>query len=179
MLGVIAGSAALLLAVSGLAKLRAPGPAAAMLAGVLPGRRLSRRILEPLVRAIALGEVAVGAAVLAAGGRLLALLLAACYLAFTVVALRLVASPGRTACGCFGRSDSTVGLPHVVLDLVGLGVAVASAVHPSGPLGGLTGHSALVASVGCAQAALLAWLGYLSISALPALAAARHPEQTP
>jgi hypothetical protein len=41
-------------------------------------------------------------------------------------------------------------------------------------LGGLLDHGALTATVGSAQAVLLAYLGFLSITALPALVAARR-----
>jgi hypothetical protein len=173
-IGALSAAAAILLAVSGLAKLRAPAPAAAMLATLLPRARRRRKLLEAGVRGGGLVEFAAGVLMVAVGGRLPAALLATGYLVFTAVALRLAASGQRTSCGCFGRADSPVGAAHIVLDTVCLAVAVAAVVRPVAAGGGLLDHGATVAVAGCAQVSLLAWLGYLSITALPALASARR-----
>jgi hypothetical protein len=180
----LSAAAAVLLVVSGLAKVRAPGPAATMigeLVGPARARWLRRSVrLTTLVRAGGIIEVLVGALLLIRGGRVAGLLLAASYLVFTVVALRLLSrasstsTVGRTSCGCFGSTDSPIGPAHAVLDLVGLGTGVAATVHPVAHGAGLFDHGPLVSSVACGQVLLLAGLGYLAITALPALGSARR-----
>lgn len=173
----IAAAAAVLLLVSGLAKLRAPAPAATTVTVLVPRLR-RRRLVRHAVRVGGLAEIGVGAAFLATGSVWSAALLGGAYLLFTGVALVLVRrGDGGTSCGCFGSAPSPVGRPHVVLDAVALAAACGTLAHPGGAFGGVfTGASAHVV-VGAAQVALLAWLGYLSITALPALAAARRPEE--
>lgn len=177
MLAAMGAGAAALLAVSGLAKLVSPAPAAAMVSTVLSLGRRRGRTVAALVRAGALAEAVIGVVAIAVGGRLAAALLAVCYLVFTVVALRLALTRQSPSCGCFGRADSPVGVPHVVLDLVCLGVAIACVTHPAPGGAGLFDDGAAVAAIGCAQVALLACLGYLCITALPALGAARRLEE--
>src|SRR4051794_9106 len=119
LLGACALAAAVLLLVAGAAKLRTPGPAAAMIVTFLPGMRRARR----LARATGLVEFAAGAATVAFGGRIAAVALAACYLLLLAVAVRLASADERAACGCFGAADGVVGPAHVLLDLAGLGIA--------------------------------------------------------
>jgi hypothetical protein len=173
MIGSLDLAVALLLAGAGAAKVGAPDQAVAMLIRAWP--RL--RPMPSLRAAVRVGggvEVLVGLAVVADGGRVAAALLAACYLGFLGIAVRLTRLGDRLSCGCFGRTDSPVGLPHVVFDLAGLGVALAGVVRPAGRFGGLFDHDAVIAIGGSAQAALLAYLGFLSITALPALLAGRR-----
>ena len=92
-LGVPELVAAFVLCVAGVAKLRAPGGAARAV-GADPR----------LVRLFAAGELALGALALAAGGRVLAAVMAALYAGFAVLTLRL-ARAGQT-CGCFGAQQS-------------------------------------------------------------------------
>lgn len=177
MIGPLAAAAALLLTVAGLAKLRAPAPAAAMIVSLVPALTRRRPAVRAFIRGAGVGEVAVGVAFLTAGGRIPATLLAAAYLAFTAIALRLATRAADTSCGCFGAVDSPVGAAHVVLNLVCLGVATAAVVRPASALGGLLHRSLPVGLIGGAQVLLLAWLGYLAITALPALASARRLEE--
>jgi hypothetical protein len=170
MIGALSAAAALLLVGSGLAKLAAPRPAARTIATLLPGLRRSR-LPGVFAYAVGAGEVAVGTAVLAFGGRLLDAALAGCYFAFALVAVRLRGMGSSVPCGCFGRSDAPVSGAHVVLDVIAVCVCAGAAARPVGPVGGLFGHGALIAVVGIGQVALLAWLGYLAITALPALTA--------
>ena len=173
MLGSISLAAALLLGGAGLGKLRSPRPAAAMLRRALPGglRSLAR---PQLVRVAGAGELAVAVAVVLTGGRPALALLAAAYLCFLAISVRLATAGAATSCGCFGHADSPVGRGHVLLNLVAAGVAVAAAVRPTGAWGGWIAGSALPGVVGVGQAALLAVLGYLAITALPALSADRR-----
>ncbi len=177
MIAALNAAAALLLVVSGAAKLRTPAPVAAMIATLL-GRRLPAPSLT--VRLIGLAEIATGAAVLAIGGAVPALLLVAMYSIFAAVTLRLLgrSRPGsgatRPGCGCFGRADAPVSAAHLVLDLVVVGCAVGAAVTSLPRAGGVYSHGATAAATGGVQVLLLAWLGYLSITALPALSSARR-----
>ncbi len=173
MVGSLCLAAALLLGGAGLGKLRTPQPAAAMLRRAVPAglRPLAR---AGVVRAVGVGELAVGVAAVLTGDRSALVLLAVAYLAFLGLAVRLLSAPTPASCGCFGRVDSPVGVGHVVLNLVAAGAAVAGAVRPVGSWGGLLDGAALPGVVGVGQSAVLAVLGYLAITALPALSAARR-----
>ncbi|MCW2658195.1 MAG: hypothetical protein JWR06_2388 [Jatrophihabitans sp.] len=176
MIGSLSAAAAVLLAVSGLAKLRSPAPAAAMITTLLPATRRHRSLWTVAVRAGGTVEVTVGVLVVAVGGRLPAVLLGACYLVFAAVALRLASRAQDTSCGCFGRAASPVGVAHVALDVVCLAVAVIAVMRPVPTGAGLFDHGAVMSATACGQVVLLAWLGYLAITALPALASARRLE---
>ena len=169
----VALSAALLLVGSGAAKLANPGPAAQLLAALrLPGwRRLPQRAT---VRAGAVGEVVVGAALIGVGDRVAAIALAACYLVFTAVVLASLARGSRRSCGCFGSADAPLGRAHLVVDLLAAAAAIALAAKPAGAFGGLSGLHGVAAPVLAVQVLLLSWLGYLAITALPSLAATRR-----
>jgi hypothetical protein len=165
-------AAAVLLAVAGLAKLRTPAPAARMLVRFVP--RLGSRRARAIARTAGLIEVGSGIAMLAAGGRIAAAVLAACYLVLTIVAVRLATGPEPTPCGCFGAADGDVGIAHIVLDGCALAAALAAVVRPPGGLAAVFHDGGVNGAVVLAQAVLLAALGYLSITALPALVAARR-----
>lgn len=173
MLGSLDLAAALLIGAAGLGKLRAPEPAVAMLRQAVP-RALRSLPSAGAVRLAAVGEVGVGAAAVLTGGRPALALLAAAYVAFLAVSLRLAAADRSTSCGCFGRADSPVGLAHVVLNLVAAAVCVAGVFRPPGAWGGLLDGDVLPGVVGLAQSALLAALAFVAVTALPALAAERR-----
>ena len=171
LLTALTGAAALLLVVAGIAKLRTPAPAAAMLTGL--GLRPVRRA-RAAARGAGAVEVAVGVAAIVLGGHAAIAALAACYLVLTAVAVRLVLRGEPAPCGCFGTADGDVGPAHVVLDVAAFAVALVASV--AGPAG-ITGwgeHGALTGLTAAGQAALVAALGYLSITALPALTTARR-----
>jgi len=172
-IGTLQLAAALLLVGAGAAKLRAPDQVAATL------RRAWRAVRRPgtsraLARASGAVEVVVGVAVIASGSRIAAALLGCCYLAFLAIATRLLRGGQRTSCGCFGTADSPVGTGHVAVNAIAIGIAVAALVRPPGRVGGLFADNLLHGVVGLAQAGLLAYLGFLSITALPVLLAARR-----
>jgi hypothetical protein len=172
-IGSLQLAAALLLAGAGFAKLRAPDQAAAMLrqTGWTTLRRSTARLL---VRAGGIVEVAVGAAVIATGSRVAAVLLGCCYLVFLIVAGRLLHGGQRVSCGCFGATDSPIGIAHLAVNLAAAAIAVAALVRPPGTVGGLFDGDPLTGVVGVGQSILLAYLAFLSITALPALVAARR-----
>lgn len=173
----LAAAAAVLLTLSGAAKLRSPVATVGMLPRLAPFLRRSPVPLRQVVRVIALVEISVGVAFLALGGRVPAALLALTYLIFTAVAVRLLAQGGSASCGCFGAADSPISVAHVVLDLVAAGVGVAAVLAPAGAGAGLPDLGSTTALTAGLQILLLAWLGYLTITSLPALAAARRLEE--
>ena len=88
--------AALVLVVAGVAKLRAPAPAAAAL------RELGLPTAALAVRALRGFEIALGVWALATPTSVAAIALACCYAAFAGLALLLASR--RAACGCFGEA---------------------------------------------------------------------------
>jgi hypothetical protein len=173
MIGSLAAAAALLLALAGLAKVVTPAPAVTTLRLAYPALR-GMRTLRAVVRAGGVAELAIGLAALTVGSRLTAVLLGCCYLVFAALAVRLVRRGQHAPCGCFGQPDSPIGIAHVVLNVICVGGAIAATLRPPGPAGGLFEHGALPGVVGAAQVVLLAYLGFLSVTALPALAAERR-----
>ena len=170
MIGALCAAAAVLLAWSGLGKLRHPGPTARMLVGLL-GRRLPGRGLT--VRTIGALELTIGVAVLVSGGRTAAAALATAYLVFTAVAARLATRGRRAPCGCFGATEAPTGLSHLVVDALALAAAVAGTIWPSGALGGYAGQGGPVLVAGLGQVVVLAGLAYVLVTALPDVQAAR------
>jgi hypothetical protein len=165
--GALGTSAAVLLIVAGLAKIRTPAPAAAMIGTLLPRARRPGWI----ARGAGTLELLVGVLAVAVGTRAAMAALAACYLVLAAVAVRLAAGAQRVPCGCFGAADATAGRAQVVLDVACLAVALGGALWPPGPVTGLFDSGALVGVTVLGQALLLAALGYLSVTALPALSA--------
>jgi len=106
--------AALVLCVAGLAKLRAPHTAASAL-GTGPG----------VIRALAVGELALGLACVAHPTRALASALALLYGLFAIVAA--VLRRRRVACGCFGDDDLPVWQAHVIASELLCALAAAAA----------------------------------------------------
>ena len=114
--------AALLLAVGGVAKARAPGDTARALQAV--GIRATFRV----VRVAAVLEIVVGLGALLVGGPVFVALVAVSYLAFTVFVVQaLRGGTPISSCGCFGKVDTPPSVVHVVLDTAFAGVAVAAA----------------------------------------------------
>jgi hypothetical protein len=170
MVGFLAAAAAALLVVSGAAKVRAPQFGIAAVRALVPCRSTTA---YRLVRLTGAGESAVGIAFLARGGLAAAAALAASYALLTVVAGVLFVR-GDVSCGCFGRPESRIGGGHLLLDAVALLAALGSAAAPVGPIGGALRGGAVVAAAGLLQIAVLAALGYLAVTSLPALLAARR-----
>jgi hypothetical protein len=140
--------AALVVAIAGMAKLRAPATAAAALVTLgLPGAR-------KLVRLAALAELALAGWCVASPGRWGAVALAAAYAGFTAVAALLARR--RASCGCFG-GDAVVSAIHMVLSpLLGLICAAAAVWTPTAVLA--AGSVPLVLGVaGAAYAIVLAY----------------------
>jgi hypothetical protein len=170
MVGSLEAATAMLLACAGMAKIVAPAAASALL-----GRVWSHASTPPpVIRVAGASEVVIGSYTVVSGTRAAAIALAACYLAFAAITTRLLLTGQRAPCGCFGRTDADVGIAHLVVNLIGVAIAGAAAVRPPGALCGLLDAGALTGVVAAGQAVLLAYLGFLSVTALPALAAARR-----
>jgi hypothetical protein len=175
--GSLEMAATLLLVCAGVAKLRAPAPAAAMVRRVWP-RSAARLPVSWAVRLVGVAEIGFGVAALLTGDRVSAVALALWYSAFTAVTMRLVRRAPATSCGCFGAQDSPVGPAHIVFNLLCAAIAVGAAARPPGAFGGVFDRDVLPAALGAGQVLVLAYLGFLSITALPALAAARRQLET-
>jgi hypothetical protein len=126
--------ASLVLCVAGLAKLRSPAGAAAAL-GIIPWP----------IRALATGEVALGAACALHPTRALAAALALVYAALAGGATVLMRR--RVACGCFGDDDLPVSQAHVIASELLCALAVAAAIASPRGLPWLASQPAVTAGV--------------------------------
>jgi hypothetical protein len=165
-LGGPAAACALLLAFGGATKVRRPGDTVRALRALrLPASSLA-------VRLGALAEVAIGLAVVLAGGRLPALLMALSYSAFTgFVVIAMVRGGAVSSCGCFGTPDTPPTVTHVLVTMAAAVIGAASVADPVRPvLEGLR-HQPLagvpfVVLTGCAV-----WFAYMALAVLPKTAA--------
>jgi hypothetical protein len=146
--------AALVLAVAGASKLRAPASAATAL-GVSP----------LMVRAFAVVEVALGSWGAASAARLPAGMIACAYGAFAAIAARLAGR--RSACGCFGEDDAPTSNGHAVLSAV-LATAAGIAVfwRPHG-LGWILGRPTVVVWIAVLGVSAAAYATVLAYTELP------------
>lgn len=179
MLVGLLGACALLLGAAGVMKTLAPnGTARAVLATDLPGATLLAA--RPLIRILGMAELTVALLAVVLGNRFSALLLAVAYALLALVAWRLARHAPGQDCGCFGSTGapggsgvgsgaSPAGNWHIGVNAVATGIAIACAVAPQPSLldsaldGGIPGTAL------AAEAVLLAWLGYLLMTALPEL----------
>jgi hypothetical protein len=119
--------AAVVLCAAGLAKLRAPsGAVRALMVTGLPAR-------AGLVRALAIGEVAIGGFALVRPSPWLAGAVAGLYASFCVLSLALARR--RAGCGCFGEGDAPASVLQSLLSGALCLVAVAAAVAPAHGIG--------------------------------------------
>jgi hypothetical protein len=172
----LVGAAALLLAAAGLAKLRQRLPLrSAFAAAAVPGLR--RLPVALATRLAGLLELTIAVLVLGLGGRLGALLIALGYAALAGLAARMVAIEAGQDCGCFGR-PSPVSHWHTGVNLAGLLVGLAGLLLPSGSLLAEIGRHPVTGLPVAVGAVLLAYLGYLTMTALPALRSAAAELET-
>jgi hypothetical protein len=148
--------AAVLLCVAGLAKLRAPAPAARAV-GAAP----------PAIRAFAMLELALGAWALLNGGAVSSALMAALYAAFA--GLTIVLWRRGRSCGCFGAvaapASPLQSLVSAALALLCVACAAAS-VHPAAWISGRPPGSVAILVLGTGAAVYGTVLAY---SELPLL----------
>lgn len=128
---VLAGplyAAAALLVLAGAQKTADPAPLVRAL------RSVGLRVPRLAVRAVALGEVALGLLALTTGSRAAALGVAASYAGFTGFVLLARARGGVLAsCGCFGKADTPPTRTHAAVT-GGLALAAASGAPGALPL---------------------------------------------
>ena len=119
-----------------------------------------------VVRAGAAAELAVGVGALARGGVLAATLVALSYVAFaTFVAWALWRRLPLATCACFGEPDSPPTVLHLVIDL-GLAAAAAAAAIAGGVPSLFD-----IGPAGAVGVTVAAYVTFLSLTALPRLAA--------
>ena len=149
--------AALVLVVAGIAKLRAPAPAAGAL------RELGVPAASSAVRAFAAGEVALGVWALVSPTSLGAIALACCYTAFAGLALLLAAR--RASCGCFGEGDFPASRVQALLSAVLAVACAAAAIWPPHGLLDRPAAEAMVLVIGIAASAYATVLAYTQLPA--------------
>jgi len=163
-------AAALLLAAAGLAKLRRRTPARSVLAAAaIPGaRRLPAGLANRLAGSV---ELAVAVAVLGIGGRLGGLLIVLCFGLLAALSARMVAVEVGQDCGCFNR-PSPVTHWHTGVNLAGALIGALAAAMPARSLFVELGRQPVSGAALMIASVVLAYLGYLTMTALPALRAA-------
>lgn len=169
MIGVVS-AAALLLAAAGLAKLRQQVPIRSALAaaGVPGAQRLTPRMANRLSGAVELG---IAAAALLIGGRLGAALLALAFLVLAGLSARMMRIESGQDCGCFAK-PVPVSHWHTGVNLGCAAAGLIALVQPAGSLLGRIGEQPVTGSALLLAAGVLAYLGYLMMTALPELTAA-------
>ncbi|MFL6161377.1 MAG: MauE/DoxX family redox-associated membrane protein [Jatrophihabitantaceae bacterium] len=163
-------AAALLLAAAGLAKLRQRAPLrSAFAAAAVPGaRRLPPALANRLAGSV---ELALAVLALGVGGRLGALPITLGFGMLAVLSARMVAIEFGQDCGCFNR-PSPVTHWHTGVNLAGLLIGVLGLLFPGRSLLAELGRQPVTGAALLLAAAVLAYLGYLTMTALPALRAA-------
>jgi len=163
-------AAALLLGAAGLAKLRqhAPFRSALAAAGIPGAQRLSPRAANRLSGAV---ELTVAALALLIGGRVAAALIALAFLVLAGLSARMMSIESGQDCGCFAKPVA-VSHWHTAVN-VGCALAgLLALVRPAGTLLDQFARQPATATAVLLAAAVLAYLGYLMMTALPELTAA-------
>ncbi len=119
----VVSAGAVLLVIAGAQKLIDPWPAASAL------RQVKLPVSRSMVRIGAAVEIALGSTLLVMGTSVLAVAVAAVYVAFTVFVVVAMRAGVDGSCGCFGREDTPPSWLHVVAN--GL-IAVAAGVYALG-----------------------------------------------
>jgi hypothetical protein len=128
-----------LLAVAGLAKLRAPSAARASL------RLIGIQVPTAAVRVLGAAELGLGGYAVAVPGPLTAALVALGYGAFLLATLRLLSVDANADCGCFGAAGSVAGRCHVAVCAVACSVGIAAAAVPPPGAAWIVSRAPLVA----------------------------------
>lgn len=170
MIGLLS-AAALLLIAAGLAKLLRPGTESALVTGRIP---LADRLSGPaLTRATGLVELLVAVLAIAIGGRAEAALIAVSYAALAGMSIRLLSIPRSTVgrgpdCGCFGR-PSVLTHWHTATNLGYLAIGLVAMLRPPASLATELAQHPVTGMALLLAAALLSYLSYLLMTALPEL----------
>ena len=149
--------AALVLCIAAVAKLRSPRTAANALAvlGAPAG--------VTLVRAIAVGELALGCWCIVEPSRAGAALIALVYAAFAGVGL--VLARRHASCGCFGAGETRATPAQALLSAALMMVAIAATISGSHGLPWIVQHGAAVLLIGVVAAAYGTVLTYTQLPA--------------
>lgn len=166
----LVSAAALLLAAAGLAKLRRPATTRSALAaaGVPGAQRLGARTANRLSGAV---ELAVAALALVAGGRVAATLIAVAFAVLAGLSARMMRIESGQDCGCFARPVAVTHW-HTAVNLSCMLAGLAGILLPADPLIRGFGSSPVTTSALLLAAAVLAYLAYLTMTALPELISA-------
>jgi len=162
-------AAAALLAVAGMGKLTRPDATRiALRQANLPNQRW-------MAQALGAAEVAIGATAIAIGGAIPAALTAAGYVGFAWFSRRLDrATRGTASCGCFGANSAPVGPLHVAINAVTATLVAAAVMWPVDGIAAAMSDTPWAGMPFLALTALLTWMVYVALTALPlALDAAR------
>lgn len=163
----LVSAAALLLAAAGLAKLRQPAPVRSALAAAgIPGaQRLGAKAATRLSGAV---ELAAAVVALLVGGRVAAAVIALAYLVLAGLSARMMRIESGQDCGCFSRPVA-VSHWHTAVNLSCMLAGLVALVAPAQPLISRFGDAPATTSAQLLAAAVLAYLGYLVMTALPEL----------
>ncbi len=169
MIGLVC-AAALLLAAAGLAKLRRPASARSALAAAgIPGAgRLTPKLAN---RLSGTAELAIALLALLVGGRVGAALIAAAFTVLAGLSARMMAIESGQDCGCFAKPVA-VSHWHTAVNLCCALAGLIALARPDGSLLARFGQQPMTASALLLAAAVLGYLGYLLMTALPELSAA-------
>jgi hypothetical protein len=159
--------AAIVVAVAGLSKLRAPAVAARAL------RELGIPAGSGLVRVLAAAEVALAVWCLIKPGGPWAVVLACCYAAFWVISLLLARR--RASCGCFGQGEVPASVAQSLISAVLAVVCLAAAVRSPHGVGWVLGRPADEAAVLVLGIAGTAYATVLAYTRLPVVWEAWSP----
>ncbi len=165
-MNVLAGpatAAAVLLVVGGASKVVRPGTTTKALEALrLPGRPAA-------VRLLAVAEIGIGVAAVAAGGRLAWSLVAASYLGFAGFVLLAMSRKGAAqSCGCFGAPGTPPTAAHVLVTLAASAVALATAFGSQpGPLQDALADQPLMGLPFVVLTGCCVWFAYAAVAVLP------------
>lgn len=155
-------AAAILLVIAGASKIASPYMAQASLS--------TAGLPAPLagVRALALCEVAIGAAALIEPSTVTAALAAFAYGVFCLFTVRLLrlADEGID-CGCFGGAGSEVSGVHVTLNAAALAICAAATVVPPRSFGWVFDRGPLTAFTVCVGIFAIAYASFLAFTVFP------------
>jgi hypothetical protein len=130
------------------------------------------------VRMVAAGEAVVGIVGLVAPGVIVAIIVSASFVAFTVFVLYARSTGGvLSTCGCFGSPDTPPTVLHAALDaLVGVAALLVAIDWPGGGVTSVLGHQYHDGIPLLAASATAAWLAFLVMSPLARLQALRRTQ---
>ncbi len=183
--GIVA-LAEVLLVMTAVLKLRAPGPAASAL------HQVGLEVPHAAVRLGAVAELVVGVGGLVTGRPIFSAGVALCYLVFAVFVARALGRPEPvSSCGCFGRSaglrggtgdpvgDTPPTTAHLAFNLVAVAVCVLAVRWPPPGAATVLRHQPLAGVPLVAFLALGAWLCWMLLALAPRTAAAGAAAQAP